>query len=250
MLNPTDHSDHRKFYSLVFSEQNYVSCEEKIDRLGVGVLHQTLKGSTTNAPMSIANWRVVDNDRSGSDHLYIEFDLQSNVPDSGPRRPLFSRLDRETLVKSIDEQCKTLVDQKLTIDHTTISNILRKACTEASPPRPRSTNRKPAFWWNAEVASLRKECIRARRSYVRARRASSTGNTNDIQNYLKHYSDTKKKFHKAIVTAKRDSWKELITKLQEDIWGLPYKIIREKIGQKRLRLSEETVDKAIGALFP
>ena len=66
--------------------------------------------TTTNAPMSIASWRVVDNDRSGSDHLYIEFDLQSNVPDSGTRRPLFSRLDREALVKSIDEQCKNLVD--------------------------------------------------------------------------------------------------------------------------------------------
>ena len=68
--------------------------------------------------------------------------------------------------------------------------------------------------------------------------------------YQRGYSDLKKKYHRDILNAKRESWYELVKSLRRDIWGRPYKIICVKISQKGLRLPTETIDKAIKDLFP
>ena len=38
--------------------------------------------------------------------------------------------------------------------------------------------------------------------------------------------------------------------IRDSIWGLPYKIIRERIGQERARLSSDVIQTAVRSIFP
>ena len=64
------------------------------------------------------------------------------------------------------------------------------------------------------------------------------------------YAEIKWEYNKIILQAKRKFWRELVDNLHQDVWELPYRIIREKIGQRRLGLTGDTIAKAIRSLFP
>lgn len=78
------------------------------------------------------------------------------------------------------------------------------------------------YWWNTSIATLRKECIRARKLAQRAR-----GKRTHPELESK-YKEARAKLNKAIKNSKRKCEDELRDKVDEDPWGKPYKVVMKK----------------------
>ena len=53
-----------------------------------------------------------------------------------------------------------------------LMRTIADACDASMPRRPSTYHRKPAYWWNEELAGLRNECNKRRRDFQRARKAN------------------------------------------------------------------------------
>lgn len=99
---------------------------------------------------------------------------------------------------------------------------LTRICDIAIPKKKRFTNRKPAYWWNQEIAGLRKISIQRRRMYMRTAKRNLPLLTEQM---WRVYRESKKELRNAIKNAKRDSWKKLCNDVDKDIWGDGYKLV-------------------------
>ena len=100
------------------------------------------------------------------------------------------------------------------------------ACNFAMPRRKRPPpGRKSLHWWTAEIAELRTQYLAARRKMQRSR---------DGQAQLVFaYKQAKKELWTAIKSSKRRCWKELCRTVDNDPWGLPYRIVTKKLVGKQ-----------------
>ena len=131
-----------------------------------------------------------------------------------------------------------------------VTKLLRESCGEASPPKRRGhANKKPVYWWTPEIAELRRWCLRARRRYVRMHKKMRE-RSDDFYRSLQEYNEAKGMYKRKIMESKRSSWRALCESVREDVWGLPYKIIRDRIEFKRLDIPETKVEAAVRELFP
>lgn len=104
---------------------------------------------------------------------------------------------------------------------------------------------------NPDIAALRKESIRARRILTRHRTISRGPLNDQVDRALNEAFLLKRKHYtNAILKAKRECCKELIGQLKNDIWGLPYKIVRNKLGGRRIKLAPDAIADAVRELFP
>ncbi|KAH8375737.1 hypothetical protein KR093_008378, partial [Drosophila rubida] len=124
-------------------------------------------------------WGVLE-DYTGSDHQYICFSIISNHrrrPDhekKTTRRWIAKKLDTEKLIKVLDASMETAVDPsdaRSIVRHT--MRAIEHSCAAAMPKTTSFPKRKAAYWWNEQIAELRKACLRARRKMTRARSRSS-----------------------------------------------------------------------------
>ena len=53
-----------------------------------------------------------------------------------------------------------------------LMRAIANACDASMPRRLSTYHRKPAYWWNEELAGLRNECNKRRRDFQRARKAN------------------------------------------------------------------------------
>lgn len=203
-------------------------------------------------PAEIQSWKVRDEIESMSDHLYIDMEIKST--DTGSQEDTRTRwninkMDKEVLRNTIDEKCRKLKEEDRKPDEQAIMEILNKACEEAQPKTsPHLRRRIPVYWWSTEVSTLRKECIKARRKYTRSKTRSTYSTY--AERHILEYTEARNRYKWGIIEAKRNKWKELCEEVRNNIWGLPYKIIRDKLGGKTLRLTEEKTEETIRKLFP
>lgn len=94
---------------------------------------------------------------------------------------------------------------------------------------PAVSRRRPAHWWNQEIAALRKTCIRAKRNYFR--RISRTGPESSIVE-RDAYKQARKSLRIAIRSSQEKSWAELCTMVDNDQWGVPYRIVTKKLNRQ------------------
>lgn len=93
--------------------------------------------------------------------------------------------------------------------------------------------------------------MRAKRKLTRA-----NGRRNPVNNeeLLGAYRDARRKLRGLIKKAKMNSWTELIASIEEDPWGLPYKLVMGRLGRSAPGLSEElgsnALEKLLATLFP
>lgn len=85
-------------------------------------------------------------------------------------------------------------------------------------------HRKHAYWWNEDIAELRRECLRAKRIATRRR---------DDDRAMERYRRVRKKLRRTIRDSKKKAWESLCEEVDRDPWGLPYRIIMKKIGNRR-----------------
>lgn len=115
----------------------------------------------------------------------------------------------------------------------------------------RKNKRRQMYWWSEEVASLRDTAVRARRLWIRSRRR---GIAESSIVRREAYVTAKRALRNAIRRAKTASWAELISTIDSDPWGLPYKLVMGKLRRSSPALSE-TLDEStlvglLDSLFP
>lgn len=139
-----------------------------------------LTWASPQAAAGFRSWKVLTEEESLSDHVFIEFELWTALgnyqTDRGryPARWSMKKLDPDKLIAALLISSWPTTNEEGTIEEEarSIRDEITRACDVAMPrsqPRPR----KAKYWWIQEIADLRRLSIRARRSWLRARRSSS-----------------------------------------------------------------------------
>ena len=93
-----------------------------------------------------------------------------------------------------------------------LMRTIADACDASMPRRPSTYHRKPAYWWNEELAGLRIECNKRRRVFQRVRKANRPNAIEEQEAYRK----ARKMLRIAIHKCKTESWKNLIKTINSD----------------------------------
>nr|XP_034195162.1 uncharacterized protein LOC117611332 [Osmia lignaria] len=196
---------------------------------------------------------------TASDHRYIvrkfgraktdsmrekdPFDLgKPKIDEAG----LLEELIRKYRDEAYDKRVKT--GTTLEVDKF-IEDVDRLVNKYTSYRGPYKGNKTPVYWWNEDTARCKKEVNKARRRYTRLR---AKGNERDIEEAYKVYKTAQKTMKRAVEKAKKTSWKNMLTDIDKDIWGRPYKVVTWKLkgkGSKPDILSAEEVESVVKKLF-
>lgn len=175
-------------------------------------------------------WEVLE-DETLSDHQYILIEMDR----SSQEKPNIPSRRRWNTRKLNTEACEAALTRLKEMHSTTNSvnihqvvqefnGILTEICNAAMPKIKMPQNcRKPAYWWTKEIALLRKECLKAKRMATRKKGDPF---------YMDQYREARKKLKEAIKHSKRKSWEALCDEINNDPWGLPYRIVMKKMGNR------------------
>jgi hypothetical protein len=113
---------------------------------------------------------------------------------------------------------------------------------------PALQRKRPVPWWNDEIASARKECVRYRRLLTRAHRRIQ----GEAVEKPTEFKEARKRLNYAIRRKKEKCWADLTKLVEDDPWGKPYKIVMRKLqGPPALnRVEPATLAGVIDSLFP
>ncbi|XP_046143148.1 uncharacterized protein LOC123988153 [Osmia bicornis bicornis] len=202
-------------------------------------------------------WKVMD-DFTGSDHQYITFQLidatrmQSAASARRPSGWNAAKMDGEKFVAtlldgarhipSVPEDANDIRAVDALVDAT--MGLIHRAC-DASMPRKRPwKGRTQAYWWNDQIAELRRLCHRLRRL------AQRSAGRPDAAEKATAYKVAKKALGKAIRTSKERSWKQLCDEVDQDPWGRGYKLVMAKLRPPTQVMDERKARNVVDALFP
>lgn len=200
----------------------------------------------------ITNWKVLEI-YTGSDHQYISYyletgDIENTAGNRSTRRWNAQKLDTTALIAEIDRRQDEV---NMAGDASTIAeqvmNIIRHGCNKSMPNmRYPKGNKKAVYWWNEEITDLRRTCLRCRRKMTRARRRGMA------EAETQEYKEAKKKIKRAISKSKKKLWEELRQNVNNDPWGLGYKIVMKKLGSKNpiSEIEDHIMENIINVLFP
>lgn len=202
--------------------------------------------ATASIGASVTKWEVSDKE-SLSDHNFIVFETAERLRISSPRVKNKGwnarKLDYQKLKNALDN----LEDDGRTVND--FSRTLTKLCDVSMPKKKIVTRRKPVYWWTQEIAELRKDCMKSRRVYLRSVRRNQPQVTQQLWDV---YKERQKELRNCIRNAKRTSWKNLLSTIDNDIFGDGYKIAMRKLHglPPRPNLTMNAMEKVVRHLFP
>ncbi|XP_060869497.1 uncharacterized protein LOC132944259 [Metopolophium dirhodum] len=191
------------------------------------------------APATIRGWRVLEDVESASDHRYIEFNLDPtpDVDDTGDNHARgwsFRQLDAQALAAHLSNTAQPYVDEDTTASQAAeqLTAYLEAACDSCMPPRaPRRPGRKQVHWWSKDLAALRQSTTRLRRALQRSARRHDPCDVTDA--HREAYRGIRKDLRNAVREAQAKSWSELCKAVDNDPWGLLYRVVTKRIGRQR-----------------
>ncbi|EFN82526.1 Putative 115 kDa protein in type-1 retrotransposable element R1DM, partial [Harpegnathos saltator] len=215
----------------------------------------------------VTGWSVLEGVETLSDHLYIKFGILPSGSTGGggeghsgvyPRWD-FSKLRPDDLTASLEERCAFGPGeaQAATAEGLAgwVSQTMARACDD-SAPRSRfcrvggGRRASSVYWWTEEIAGLRRACLRARRSFTRCRRRGSRV----YCECCAVFRLAKRDLRKAIIAAKIRAWEDLVRSVEEDPWGLPYKLVLKRLRRSSPALTEtlgeDELAEMLDSLFP
>ncbi|XP_029054486.1 uncharacterized protein LOC114881785 [Osmia bicornis bicornis] len=170
---------------------------------------------------------------TGSDHQYVwhRVDLQTTRPETKKKKEIKKDIDAKLLIKKFQEKYQGKVEEGFNeqININDIKKFVRELedlCNSSRKNRGKSINRKPVYWWNEEIANLRKITNKNRRKLTRSRKK---GNVEAIKRVEEKYKEAKKSLKREIGRAKKEVWEKFIDSVDRDIWGKPYKAVIRQI---------------------
>lgn len=229
--------------------------------------------STSDIFPSINNWIVEEDEVSLSDHRYITFSISNrnimiSSADKNKKKIAWSskRFDIDMFHSVLLWECQQLKIEDAASNYSSqelseqLDQIMRHACDAAMPRQPQSPRRRTAtYWWSEEISSKRKECILYRRKWTRYKkrldntRLDNRSLDSDLEKE-KEYKKLKKELRHLIRKSKFAAWKSLIQTIEDDPWGLPYRLVMNKLRRNSPRITEmldvEVLYVTLNQLFP
>lgn len=220
------------------------------------------------AARRVNHWRVMVGTETLSDHRYVRMDIADPSLGRMPservtkeEHPPFPRwaikkMNRDAVI--VASVAKSWEEQPIISGHVEEeAEWFRHTWTQISDvamPRVRAPpSKKAAYWWHEELTNLRQQCRRARKQYTRCRRRRHHTNEEAAQ-YYTAYKETKRIFQIAIRTAKMKALQEFMATLDEDPFGRPYLLVRNKLQTGGAPLTETmsttVLHDVVAALFP
>ena len=185
----------------------------------------------------IGDWSVLE-ETTLSDHRCIEFNLEQRhqAVDKGRvsegRSPSWNarRLCRERL--RVYLEATRLIDKRGWVEpagslEDTVRSTRQKVVAACDYSMPRSKRRQAKgsmYWWNDQLASLRRECLAARWRFTRSKGDSLLH---------KAWKKAKAALRRGIKKSRLQCWKDLIGEVEKDPWGLAFKIVTKKLVTRR-----------------
>ncbi|BES90458.1 Reverse transcriptase (RNA-dependent DNA polymerase) [Nesidiocoris tenuis] len=208
----------------------------------------------------VRRWNVME-DFTGSDHQYIEYEVVNDgvyaLSRRGKKSPGWNaaRTDKHiftTLIAlgigQIQRVAQRAPGGSVALDRVGAKMaLISKACSSSMPRKAEVEGRRPAYWWNNHIAELRRVCLRARRCSQRTPRGSPQLEARNAE-----YRAAKKRLKQEIGRSKAQKWKELQDDIDNDPWGLGYRIVTKKLRGMRSGdgLTAEMKDAIVEELFP
>ncbi|KAG5324468.1 PO11 protein, partial [Pseudoatta argentina] len=132
-------------------------------------------------------------------------------------------------------------------------NRILRDISDVTMPRRGLSRRPTTYWWNQEIADLRRSCNACRRRLMRARAKRNTSRES-LRELWDALREARRSLRRAIVRSKIKLWTELVDDLDRDPWGMPYRVVLKKLrtggASIVLVLPPEIVEDIVGTLFP
>ncbi|KAL4082654.1 hypothetical protein QTP88_029715 [Uroleucon formosanum] len=206
----------------------------------------------------VENWRVLTELESASDHLYVEYTVAdfarpAAVPPASRNTMEGAWAVRKLSPSALEEYWRStnialLPPNAPAEDHAELlCGFLAASCNASMPRRTVFKGRRAAHWWSKEIADLRKASISARRQYQRAgRRADTSGRAGAFA----AYNEARKLLRLAIRKAQEASWDKLCSSVDNDPWGVPYRLVTKQLDRRSAALDNDTALTIARGLFP
>lgn len=210
--------------------------------------------TSTNLVYKVISSKVLT-EYTASDHLYLQHVISINEamhPEKEKMIKVNKAINAKIFVKKIlsiygddkDEKGRTYESEE------EIRNFIMKLkeIGDRSRRKVKLLGKEPVYWWNNEIATLRKEANKARRIYTRSKKSKIVKLINRAEQEYKH---AKRMLNKNITKAKKEAWDKLIGTVDHDIWGKPYKTIMRQIKPSTppVKLDLEQVKEIVKGLF-
>ncbi|CAB0039269.1 unnamed protein product, partial [Trichogramma brassicae] len=197
---------------------------------------------------SVSSWAVSDL-YTHSDHQAIVFEIENTRPPIG----LSMRPVRRWNARTLDADAFSTAMAGAVVPPgpaeemaVGLMTAVTDACDASMTGAVGGRRRDPVYWWTAEIAGLRRTCLRARRLAQRA-----IGRPNEGACRLS-YTTARHLLRAAIRTSKRRCWSRLCEEVDADVWGRPYETVMARLRGRRAKApsSPSLVHRAVAALFP
>lgn len=199
----------------------------------------------------IEDWRVLD-EKSDSYHQYVKFRIQRTM-DRGAQVDghlgwAVRKIDYSKFNAALENDFPISLEDSVVQAKKIAGDLivwLGKLADSCMPRNRGETRRKPVHWWSDSIAELRKECFKKRRIFLKTRKKHSVEASEAVR---ESYRDSRKELTGAINRAKEKYWSELCSTIDQDPWGIPYRLVTKKLLLRRSipgRLEE-----IVHALFP
>lgn len=174
-------------------------------------------------------WKVSDH-YTYSDHQAVVFTIKP-VKTKGSKRPrnIFQgwakdKMDKEAFIQTFSQYDEN--DNAFTAE--AVTEAIKTACDASMPKKRSRESRKENYWWNNNIATLRKICLQARRKYQRSRNRSSVIILRDT------YQQTRRNLKNAIKQSKTDNLNQLCKEIDINPWGRAYIVAMAKLKGKKV----------------
>lgn len=176
----------------------------------------------------VRSWRVTDH-YTHSDHQAIVFVIDY----LGGRRSRELTKSAKWNAKSFDSDLFCVVMQEnlqLTgiAEHKSsqLMSLVTNSCDTAMRRSSGRSQHAAVYWWNDEIAELRRHCHRTRRQAQRAR------GREDYEACRLRHAEARIALKRAIKKSKRQAWNELCDMVDDDPWGRPYKTVMARLNAR------------------
>lgn len=210
----------------------------------------------------VQNWRV-ELTETLSDHRYIRFEIATQRQQgmachsvSPFPRWAITRLDEQMAREAAFVQAwfePNNDDADVDRSATRLRESLTEICNSSMPRCRRPHPSRALYWWTEEIAALRAACITAKRAFTRSRRRRIRNPENEARLHSM-YSEAKRVLKAEIGASKDRAREEMLRSLDDDPWGRPYKVARNKLRPIGPPITEtlqpDILDVVVQGLFP
>lgn len=184
-----------------------------------------------------------------SDHALITFSVRPvgtihQQWKGAPRQAWdIKKLDHDMLLYHMNSlqitngQAETMADE--------LTKLLVATCDATMPRKKKAKRKPPVYWWSPSLHQLRTECFKARRRAQRARGAPHHAELLEV------FKSKRAELKHGILAAKTRAFRDLLESVDDDPWGLAYKLVSKKLSRRESTPDDpEILSSIVSELFP